>query len=163
MTAGVGLDERAKTLEANHDDYNAILLKALGDRLAEAFTEYLHYKVRTQYWAYSHESLSNDELIAEKYQGIRPAPGYPACPDHTEKAMLFDLLHASEQINVMLTESLAMYPASSVSGWYFSHPQARYFGLGNIAKDQVEDYTKRKNQDLSVTEKWLAPVLSYDI
>ena len=163
VTAGVGLDERAKTLVANHDDYNAILLKALGDRLAEAFTEYLHYKVRTQYWAYSHESLSNDELIAEKYQGIRPAPGYPACPDHTEKAMLFDLLHASEHINVMLTESLAMYPASSVSGWYFSHPQARYFGLGNIAKDQVEDYTKRKNQDLSVTEKWLAPVLSYDI
>lgn len=163
VTAGVGLDERAKQLAKDQDDYSSILLKALGDRLAEAFTEYLHFKVRTEYWGYSNTLLSNEELIAEKYQGIRPAPGYPACPDHTEKKMLFDLLDVENKIAMSLTESMAMFPASSVSGWYFSHPDSKYFGLGNIAKDQVIDYSLRKNQDISTTEKWLSPVLSYDI
>lgn len=162
VTTGVGLDVRANELAKRNDDYNSILLKSLGDRLAEAFTEYLHHRVRTEYWGYIDENLSNEELIAEKYQGIRPAPGYPACPDHTEKKTLFELLGIEGKISMSLTESMAMYPASSVSGWYFSHPDSKYFGLGNIAKDQITDYALRKNQDISAIEKWLAPVLSYD-
>ena len=162
VTTGVGLDVRANELAKKNDDYNSILLKSLGDRLAEAYTEYLHHRVRTEYWGYIGENLSNEELIAEKYQGIRPAPGYPACPDHTEKRMLFDLLGVEGKINMSLTESMAMFPASSVSGWYFSHPDSKYFGLGNIAKDQITDYALRKNQDIREIEKWLSPVLSYD-
>ncbi|HNR06438.1 MAG TPA: methionine synthase [Saprospiraceae bacterium] len=162
VTAGIGLDEKVRELQAGHDDYHAILLKSLGDRLAEAFAECMHYRMRTEWWAYSDEKLTNEELIAEKYQGIRPAPGYPACPDHTEKQTLFDLLGVESKIGMNLTESMAMHPASSVSGWYFSHPQSKYFGLGNIGRDQVEEYALRKNQDISLTEKWLSPLLNYD-
>ena len=131
--------------------------------MAEAFTEYLHDKIRTEYWGYNKTTFTNDDLIAEKYTGIRPAPGYPACPDHTEKLTIFDLLKVPQHISMSLTESMAMYPAASVSGWYFSHPESKYFGLGQITKDQVIDYSIRKNQDISVSEKWLAPVLSYDV
>ena len=148
--------------EKDHDDYNSIMLKAIADRLAEALAELMHERVRKEFWGYANEEiLSNEELISEEYQGIRPAPGYPACPDHTEKRALFDLLQA-ERIGITLTESFAMYPASSVSGWYFSHPDAKYFGLGKIAKDQVEDYAKRKGMDLETVERWLAPVLNYE-
>jgi 5-methyltetrahydrofolate--homocysteine methyltransferase len=140
------------------------MLKAVADRLAEAFTELMHERVRKEYWGYTkNEELSNEELIAEKYQGIRPAPGYPACPDHTEKRTMFDLLDAEAQVGIHLTESYAMYPASSVSGWYFAHPDSRYFALGKIAKDQVQDYATRKGMTLEEAEKWLAPVLNYDI
>jgi len=130
--------------------------------LAEAFAEYLHEKVRKEYWGYAaNEAFQNEELISEKYQGIRPAPGYPACPDHTEKVRLFELLNVEKMTGISLTESLAMYPASSVSGFYFSHPQSTYFGLGKIAKDQVEDYAKRKGMSIEEVEKWLSPVLNY--
>ncbi|MDZ4709357.1 MAG: vitamin B12 dependent-methionine synthase activation domain-containing protein, partial [Saprospiraceae bacterium] len=162
VTTGIGIEERAKKLEEANDDYHAIMLKSLADRMAEAFTECLHHKMRTEWWAYVDESLTNEEMISEQYQGIRPAPGYPACPDHLEKRTLFDLLQADQHIQMKLTESMAMYPASSVSGWYFSHPESKYFGLGNIGKDQVEDYSIRKNQDIRITEKWLAPILNYD-
>lgn len=155
-----GIDTHIKNFEANHDDYNKIMLQALADRLAEAFAEYLHLRTRKEYWGYnSNESLSNDELIKEKYVGIRPAPGYPACPDHTEKHKLFALLQATETIGIELTESLAMYPASSVCGWYFSHPQSQYYGVGKIQRDQLEDYAKRKNMPLAEAERWLSPVL----
>jgi len=162
VTTGIGIEERAKKMEQANDDYLAIMLKSLADRMAEAFTECLHHKMRTEWWAYVDEKLSNEELISEEYQGIRPAPGYPACPDHLEKRTLFDLLDVDHHIQMKLTESMAMYPASSVSGWYFSHPESKYFGLGNIGKDQVEDYSHRKNQDIRTTEKWLAPILNYD-
>ncbi len=136
------------------------MLQVLADRLAEAFTELLHKKVRTEYWDYANdESLTNEELIKEKYVGIRPAPGYPACPDHTEKYKLFHLLHASEKAGITLTESLAMYPASSVCGWYFSHPQSRYFGIGRIKEDQYEDYKQRKGWSDEEGRRWLRPVL----
>lgn len=159
-----GIETKLAEFKANFDDYNEILLKSLADRLAEAFAERLHQRVRTEFWGYEPlEQLSNEDLIAEKYTGIRPAPGYPACPDHTEKRTLFELLQAEEKIGVMLTESYAMYPASSVSGWYFSHPQSRYFGLGKIEKDQVEDYALRKKMSVEEVEKWLSPVLNYDI
>ncbi len=162
VTAGIGIEALLEQYEKDHDDYNSIMLKAIADRLAEAFAELMHEKVRKEYWGYAaNETYSNEELIDEVYQGIRPAPGYPACPDHTEKATLFQLLQA-EQIGITLTESFAMYPASSVSGWYFSNPAAKYFGLGKIAKDQVEDYAQRKGMDLATAEKWLAPVLNYD-
>ncbi|TDO26413.1 methionine synthase [Sediminibacterium goheungense] len=155
-----GIDTHIKNFEANHDDYNKIMLQALADRLAEAFAEYLHLKTRKEYWGYdTTESLSNDELIKEKYVGIRPAPGYPACPDHTEKHKLFALLQATETIGIELTESLAMYPASSVCGWYFSHPQSQYYGVGKIQRDQLEDYARRKNMPLAEAERWLSPVL----
>jgi len=145
VTAGIGIEAHVKRFEEDHDDYSAILLKAVADRFAEAAAEWMHYKVRTEYWAYSsEEALSNDELIGEKYQGIRPAPGYPACPDHTEKETLWELLSVEEQIGIKLTESMAMYPAASVSGWYFSHPKSKYFGLGQVGKDQVKDYAERK-------------------
>ncbi|HEX4886844.1 MAG TPA: methionine synthase [Luteibaculaceae bacterium] len=162
VTCGLGVDEKAKEFESQLDDYNSILIKALADRLAEAFAEYLHQQVRTKYWAYApQEALSNEELIQENYQGIRPAPGYPACPDHTEKPLIFELLNATEKTGVSLTESLAMWPAASVSGWYLAHPQAKYFGLGKIDKDQVEDMARRKNMSFEVMERWLSPNLSY--
>ena len=132
------------------------MLQALADRLAEAFAECLHLKTRKEYWGYAtDEHLTNDELIHEKYQGIRPAPGYPACPDHTEKYKLFDLLNVTESIGITLTESLAMYPASSVCGWYFANPQSQYYGVGKIQPDQVEDYAKRKGMTLEEVERWL--------
>ena len=155
-----GIDEHIKKFEANHDDYNKIMLQALSDRLAEAFAEFLHLKTRKEYWGYDqNESLSNEELIKEKYVGIRPAPGYPACPDHTEKYKLFDLLKVTQNIGIELTESLAMYPASSVCGWYFAHPQSQYYGVGKIQQDQFEDYARRKGMTKEVAEKWLSPVL----
>ncbi|WP_288095738.1 methionine synthase [Hydrotalea sp.] len=155
-----GIEKHIKKFEQQYDDYNKIMLQALADRLAEAFAECLHYKVRTNYWGYaSNEQLSNDDLIHEKYQGIRPAPGYPACPDHTEKYKLFALLNATETTGIQLTESLAMYPGAAVCGWYFSHPQSQYFGIGKIQRDQLEDYAQRKNWPLEEAEKWLSPVL----
>ncbi len=145
------------------DDYNKIILQALADRLAEAFAEMLHKKVRTEYWGYQKsEQLTNEQLILEEYTGIRPAPGYPACPDHTEKYKLFDLLGGERTTGITLTESMAMYPASSVSGWYFANPESKYFGIGKISKDQVEDYADRKKMDISEIERWLRPVLEYD-
>ena len=157
VTSGLGIDDKVEAFEKDHDDYNSILLKALADRLAEAFAEYLHKKVRTEYWGYSsNEQLGNDELIKEKYQGIRPAPGYPACPDHTEKPGLFQLLNATEITGVSLTDSLAMLPTASVSGWYFANSESKYFGVGKIGMDQVESLAKRKSVDLAVMERWLS-------
>jgi len=151
-----GLEPHIKAFEANHDDYNKIMLQALADRLAEAFAEWLHLKVRTEFWGYAkHEQLKPDELIKEQYTGIRPAPGYPACPDHTEKYKLFDLLNATQNAGIGLTESLAMYPASSVCGWYFSHPQSQYFGVGKISQDQLQDYATRKGMSVDEAERWL--------
>ena len=162
VTAGHGVDTLAAEFEAQHDDYNSILLKSLADRLAESFTEYLHRLVRRELWGYdSDESLSTQELISEGYKGIRPAPGYPACPDHTEKAALFELLDATNACDVSLSENFAMTPASSVSGFYFSHPESRYFAVGKIGKDQVEDLALRKNESIDVTERWLRPNLNY--
>ena len=159
-----GIDAHIKKFEAAHDDYNKISLQALADRLAEAFAELLHEKVRKEYWAYaSDEHLSNEDLIQEKYLGIRPAPGYPACPDHTEKYKLFNMLHAAENTGIELTESLAMFPASSVCGWYFANPQSQYFGVGKVEKDQVIEYAERKKMPLEEIERWLRPVLQYDV
>jgi len=158
VTTGFGVDEKAAEFEKSHDDYNSIMAKALGDRLAEAFAEYLHEKVRKEIWGYaSEEILSNDDLIKEEYQGIRPAPGYPACPDHLEKTTIWQLLDVENQIGIKLTESLAMWPASSVSGYYFAHPQSKYFGLGKIKEDQVADYAKRRNISIEEATKWLNP------
>ena len=159
VTAGKKIDQIAKKFEEDLDDYNSIMIKALADRMAEAAAEYLHQKVRKDYWGYTEEQFSNEELIKEKYQGIRPAPGYPACPDHTEKETIFHLLDATNKVGVELTESLAMYPVSSVSGWYFSNPESKYFGLGKIKMDQVEELSTRKKVDLSVMKKWLSPNL----
>ncbi|MCY4007379.1 MAG: methionine synthase [Rhodobacteraceae bacterium] len=159
VTAGSGLDSRVTAFEDAHDDYNSIMLKALADRLAEAFAERMHERVRKEFWGYaSNENLSNEDLIRESYRGIRPAPGYPACPDHTEKATLFDLLDASRATGIYLTDSFAMTPAASVSGLYFAHPNARYFGTGKIGDDQVKDYAERKGISLKEAEKWLAPL-----
>ncbi len=164
VTAGIGIEKLLDKYKAAQDDYSDIMTKALADRLAEAFAECLHEKVRKEYWGYEpNEILSNDDLISEKYNGIRPAPGYPACPDHTEKRILFDILDAEQQAGIKLTESFAMYPASSVSGYYFSHPDSKYFGLGKIEKDQVTEYAKRKGMTIEETERWLSPNLSYDI
>ncbi len=161
VTAGIGVDELVAKFKADHDDYNAIMSQALADRLAEAFAELLHKKARAVY-GYGHaETFSVEELIKEKYRGIRPAPGYPACPDHTEKRKLFDLLQAEERAGVHLTESFAMYPASSVSGWYFAHPEAKYFAVGKIERDQVEEYAERKGIEVAEAERWLAPNLNY--
>ncbi|MEM8927286.1 MAG: methionine synthase [Bacteroidota bacterium] len=158
VTAGFGTQEIAAKFEKRHDDYSSIMVKALADRLAEAFAEYLHKQIRMEYWGYaSNENLDNEALIEEKYQGIRPAPGYPACPDHLEKLTIWELLEVEEKIGVKLTESFAMWPAASVSGYYFGHPQARYFGLGKINHDQVLDYAKRKGIPLEDAQKWLAP------
>ncbi len=164
VTTGIGIEKWLEHFQSQHDDYNKIMLAALADRLAEAFAERMHERVRTEFWNYAkNETLSSEELIKEKYQGIRPAPGYPACPDHTEKPMLFKLLDAEKNAGIILTESNAMYPASSVSGWYFSHPDSKYFGIGKIAKDQVEDYAKRKNMKQEDMERWLQSVLNYDV
>jgi 5-methyltetrahydrofolate--homocysteine methyltransferase len=163
VTAGVGLDALVAEFASRHDDYNAILAKALADRLAEAFAERLHERVRREFWGYAHgESLDNTELIREAYQGIRPAPGYPACPDHTEKRTLFELLDVERRTGIALTESFAMTPTAAVSGWYFWHPEARYFGVGKIGRDQVEDYAHRKGMTVADTERWLAPNLGYE-
>jgi len=163
VTAGIGENEIAKRFAESNDDYGKIMVKALADRLAEGFAELMHRRIRTEFWGYAtNESLSNEDLITEKYQGIRPAPGYPAQPDHTEKGTLFDVLRAEEKIGIKLTESFAMWPGSSVSGLYFSHPKSHYFGVGKIDRDQVEDYARRKGWDLEKTEKWLAPILNYD-
>jgi 5-methyltetrahydrofolate--homocysteine methyltransferase len=163
VTTGLGLDKVVQCFEADHDDYHSIMAKALADRLAEAFAELMHQRVRREFWAYSpDEALDNQSLIAERYRGIRPAPGYPACPDHTEKETLFQLLEAPENAGITLTESFAMQPAAAVSGYYFSHPEAAYFGVGRIGRDQVEDYAQRKGMAVTTAEKWLAPVLGYD-
>ncbi|MEN7548031.1 methionine synthase [Rapidithrix thailandica] len=162
VSAGFGCKELADQYEKDFDDYNSIMVKALADRLAEALAERMHEKVRKEYWAYTpEETLDNEELIREKYKGIRPAPGYPACPDHLEKKTLFELLDVEEQVGIKLTDSLAMFPAASVSGWYYAHPQSRYFGIGKIQKDQVIDYAQRKNMDQKDVEKWLSSILGY--
>ncbi|TVU89358.1 methionine synthase [Vreelandella titanicae] len=163
VTTGHGVDKLSKAYEAAGDDYNAIMVQALTDRLAEAFAERMHERVRKEFWGYvPEETLDNDALIAEKYQGIRPAPGYPACPDHTEKATLFRLLDATENTGLALTENFAMWPAAAVSGWYFAHPQSKYFSTGKITRDQVEAIAARKQMPLEEMERWLSPVLSYD-
>ena len=163
VSAGFGIEAHMQAFRAQHDDYSAIMLEALCDRFAEALAERMHERVRKEFWGYAAaETLDNDAMIAEQYQGIRPAPGYPACPDHTEKGTLWQLLDVEAQIGMKITESFAMYPAASVSGWYFSHPESRYFGIGRIARDQVEDYAKRKGMTLEEAERWLAPVLGYE-
>ncbi len=160
VTTGLGIEEHLKRFEAEHDDYNRIMLKALADRLAESFAELMHEKVRKEVWGYAAgESLQNEQLIREEYKGIRPAPGYPACPEHTEKRKLFKLIQATPNAGIVLTEHLAMYPASSVSGWYFSHPESKYFGIGKIKEDQVEDYARRKGWTVEEARQWLRPQL----
>ncbi|MDP3892869.1 methionine synthase [Nocardioides sp.] len=163
VTAGLGTQDRVAEFKAEHDDYSAIMLEALADRLAEAFAERLHQRVRTEFWGYdSGESLANEDLIAERYKGIRPAPGYPACPEHTEKATLWELLDVRENTGIELTESMAMWPGAAVSGWYFSHPQSQYFVVGRLGRDQVQDYAERKGWTLTEAERWLSANLSYD-
>ena len=162
VTVGHGVEDWAKEFEKDHDDYRSIMVKALADRLAEAFAERLH-KIARDEWGYGKsEGLSTDDLIREKYRGIRPAFGYPACPDHTEKSTLFKLLDAESQTGISLTESFAMFPAASVSGLYFAHPESRYFTVDRISKDQVEDYASRKGTSVEEIERWLAPNLGYD-
>ena len=162
MTAGIGIDERVAAYEADHDDYHAIMLKALADRLAEGFAELMHERVRKEFWGYAaDESLANEALIREAYQGIRPAPGYPACPEHTEKGLLWQQLNVERNTGICITESFAMLPAASVSGFYFSHPDARYFAVGKIDEDQVADYAKRKGMKLEDAKRWLAPNIGY--
>ena len=163
VTTGIGADELAQEYEAANDDYSAIMVKALADRLAESFAEHMHLRVRKEFWPYAtDESLSNEELIKEAYRGIRPAPGYPACPDHTEKSTLFELLDATNATGISLTEHLAMFPAAAVSGFYYSHPDSRYFAVGRVAKDQVADLAKRKGMEMATMERWLSPILDYD-
>jgi 5-methyltetrahydrofolate--homocysteine methyltransferase len=163
VTAGHGIEALVTGFERAHDDYSAILTKALADRLAEALAERMHERVRRELWGYAPgEALANEQLIKEEYQGIRPAPGYPACPDHTEKGILFELLDAERQAGIRLTESYAMTPTAAVSGWYFWHPEAKYFGVGKIGRDQVEDYARRKGMTVAETERWLAPNLGYE-
>jgi 5-methyltetrahydrofolate--homocysteine methyltransferase len=163
VTTGHGLDSLVAEFKAQHDDYNAILATALADRLAEAFAERLHERVRREFWGYAaDESMDNASLIREAYQGIRPAPGYPACPDHTEKGALFELLDATNRAGITLTESYAMFPGAAVSGWYFWRREARYFGIGKVLPDQVDDYAKRKNWTAGQARQWLAPILAGD-
>jgi 5-methyltetrahydrofolate--homocysteine methyltransferase len=163
VTAGIGIEPLVEAYEKDHDDYNSIMIKAIADRLAEAFAEKMHELVRTEYWGFApNEQLTDDEIIREKYNSIRPAPGYPACPDHTEKRKLFDVLHAEENAGIILTENFAMHPASSVSGFYFANDASKYFAVGKIQKDQVEEYAKRKNVSIDYVEKWMAPNLGYD-
>jgi 5-methyltetrahydrofolate--homocysteine methyltransferase len=161
VTAGIGVDDLVRRFEQDHDDYNAIMVKALADRLAEAFAEYLHAQARKDWGYAAQERLTSEELIAEKYRGIRPAYGYPACPDHSEKFKLFELLDAARQ-GITLTEHAAMLPAASVSGLYFSHPQAKYFNVGRIGRDQIESYARRKGMSVEEVEKWLGSNLAYD-
>jgi 5-methyltetrahydrofolate--homocysteine methyltransferase len=158
----LGIEKKLEEFQKQGDDYNDIMLKAMADRLAEAAAEFLHEKVRKELWGYAKEEiLDNEALIKEAYTGIRPAPGYPACPEHSEKRTLFALLEAEARIGMKLTDSFAMYPTSSVSGYYFGHPESKYFGLGKIAEDQVEDYARRKGVSKEQAEKWLSPNLSY--
>jgi len=160
VTAGIGAEELAKSYADELDDYNSIMVKALADRLAEAFAEHLHERVRKEFWGYkADEAIEKEALIKEEYSGIRPAPGYPACPDHTEKATLFELLQAEEKIGIKLTEHFAMFPAAAVSGWYFSHPDSRYFHTGKIDKDQLASLAERKQMSLEDMTRWLRPVL----
>jgi 5-methyltetrahydrofolate--homocysteine methyltransferase len=162
VTAGLGSAERVAQFKKDNDDYNAILLESLADRLAEAFAERLHERVRKEFWAYApNEALDADGLLAEKYAGIRPAPGYPACPEHTEKRAIWELLDVGTNTGIELTESMAMWPGAAVSGLYFSHPQSRYFVLGRVGRDQVEDYARRKGWTVDEAEKWLSPNLGY--
>ena len=163
VTTGIGIEEHIAEFEADHDDYHAIMLKSLADRLAEALAERMHERVRRELWGYApDEDLDNEALIAEAYRGIRPAPGYPACPDHTEKRTLFDLLDVERNAGIELTDSFAMSPGAAVSGWYFSHPESRYFGVGRIERDQVEDYARRKGWSIDEAERWLASNLNYE-
>jgi 5-methyltetrahydrofolate--homocysteine methyltransferase len=163
VTTGIGVDEKVAEFGAVHDDYSSIMVKALADRLAEALAERLHERVRREFWGYApDEHLDNSAIIREQYQGIRPAPGYPACPDHTEKKTLFELLGATERAGIELTESFAMFPTAAVSGYFFWNPQSRYFGVGRIERDQAEDYARRKGMELKDVERWLAPILAYD-
>ena len=163
VTAGIGVEERVRKFKDEHDDYSAIMLESLADRLAEAFAERLHERVRTELWGYApDERLDNRELIKEKYDGIRPAPGYPACPDHTEKETLWRLLDVERSIGLKLTESMAMWPGAAVSGFYFSHPQSQYFVVGRLGQDQVADYARRKGWSLPEAERWLSPNLGYE-
>jgi 5-methyltetrahydrofolate--homocysteine methyltransferase len=163
VTTGIGEDAVAERFKRANDDYSAILAKALADRLAEALAERMHQRARREFWAYaSDETLGPSDLIAEKYRGIRPAPGYPAQPDHTEKATLFELLDGETATGIKLTESFAMWPGASVCGLYFSHPESHYFGVGKIERDQVADYARRKGRTLAEMERWLAPILNYD-
>ena len=163
VTAGLGIDEHVQRFEAAHDDYHAIMVKALADRLAEAFAELMHERVRKEYWGYApEERIDNDALIREEYRGIRPAPGYPACPEHTEKGLLWQLLDVERNTSITLTDHYAMWPAASVSGWYFSHPFSKYFAVGKINKDQAMDYARRKDMRLEEVERWLAPNLGYE-
>jgi 5-methyltetrahydrofolate--homocysteine methyltransferase len=162
VTAGIDIEKLVEEYEKANDTYNSIIVKAIADRLAEAFAEHMHERVRKEFWGYTvEEDFENIDLIKERYQGIRPAPGYPACPDHLEKAEIFKLLRATAATNIELTESMVMLPAASVCGYYFSHPEARYFGIARVYKDQVQDYSKRKQQSVEVTEKWLWSVLGY--
>jgi 5-methyltetrahydrofolate--homocysteine methyltransferase len=163
VTAGLGIEPHLDKFAEQHDDYSSIMLKALADRLAEAFAELMHKRVRREFWGYApDEHFTNEQLINEDYRGIRPAPGYPACPDHTEKSTLFELLQPLENAGISLTESFAMYPASSVSGWYFSHPTSKYYNVGKINQDQLEDYAKRKGMSIKEAERWLGPSLAYE-
>jgi 5-methyltetrahydrofolate--homocysteine methyltransferase len=164
VTTGLGIEEHLARFERGHDDYSAILLKALADRLAEAAAEHFHERVRRELWGYAAaETLTNEQLVREEYRGIRPAPGYPACPDHTEKDKLWRLLDPEHNAGIRLTESYAMYPTAAVSGWYIGHPEARYFALGKIDRDQVEDYARRKGLSLQEAQRWLAPSLGYEV
>jgi len=163
VTAGIGLDEKVREFEARHDDYGSIMVKALADRLAEALAERMHERARREFWGYApEERFTSDDLAREKYRGIRPAPGYPACPDHSEKATLWRMLDAERNAGIRLTESYAMHPASAVSGWYFSHPESTYFAVGKIDADQVADYARRKGMSLAEAGRWLAPVVGYE-
>jgi 5-methyltetrahydrofolate--homocysteine methyltransferase len=162
VTAGIGIEKWIKKFESEHDDYSSIMIKAIADRLAEAFAELLHEKVRKEIWGYmADEKLSNEQLIKEEYVGIRPAPGYPASPDHTEKILHFNLLEVEKNTGIQLTDSMAMYPTAAVSGLYFAHPQSHYFALGKINKEQIEDYAKRKGMSVEDIERWMRPNLSY--
>ena len=162
VTAGLGIERKLEEFQKDGDDYNEIMLKALADRLAEASAEYLHELVRTELWGYAtDESLDNQSLIREEYKGIRPAPGYPACPEHSEKETLFDLLEVEKNIGMKLTDNFAMVPTSAVSGYYFGHPESKYFGLGKIAEDQVASYAERKGVSMKQAERWLSPNLAY--
>jgi 5-methyltetrahydrofolate--homocysteine methyltransferase len=162
VTTGIGLQEIVEHYESNQDDYHAILAKSLADRLAEALAELMHKRVRREFWAYApDEELENKGLIAEQYTGIRPAPGYPSCPDHTEKQIIFDMLNATSNTTISLTENYAMLPAASVSGYYFSHPESHYFGVGRLGKDQIKDYASRKGVKIGEIERWLAQNLAY--
>ncbi len=163
MTAGIGIDAHVARFEKAHDDYSAIMLKALADRLAEAAAEHFHERVRRELWGYAvDETFTNEQLVREEYRGIRPAPGYPACPDHTEKAKLWQLLDVERNAGMHLTESFAMTPTAAVSGWYLAHPRARYFAVGKIDREQVADYARRKGMSFDETQRWLGPILGYE-